>query len=156
MYRLNLFTAYRLGLIVTLTLTLFACSGGGGCSGCAGCGITPIPGGFDPDQRIPNSAQVRLTSSGVNYVEDNIDPIVATFLPDGLDFPIPRSSFDVSVLGSATVCPDSDCVAHLEIRSLELTPTAPNILRARTSRSTFQSRDTAETTSAGSADYLGM
>lgn len=142
MFRLDHFTAYRLGLIVMLTLTLFACSGGGGCSGCEGCGIAPIPGGFPNEHRIDNAAQVRLTSSGIEFIETNIEPIVTTVLPDGLDFPVPRSSFDVSVLGSATICPDEDCIAHLEIRSLDLTPTAPNRLHAH-AEVYVQSRDTA-------------
>ncbi len=127
MNRFDRFSWVRFGLSALL-LFVFACSGGGSCGGCDACGIAPIPGGFPNDQRIDNSAQVRLTESGLNFIEDNIDPIVANFLPDGLDFPIPRSEF--SFLGTATICPAEDCVAHLEIRSLELIPTAPNVLRA--------------------------
>ncbi len=128
MGRSHWFDLYRLGLVVMFALTVFACSGGGGCSSCAGCGIEPIPGGFPADQRIDNSAQVRLTSDGLDYIEDNIDPIVTTLLPDGLDFAVPRTT--ASFAGTLTICDDEDCVAHLEIRSLELTPVEPNRLRA--------------------------
>ncbi|MCB9593194.1 MAG: MYXO-CTERM sorting domain-containing protein [Sandaracinaceae bacterium] len=128
MYRLDHFTVYRLGLITMLTLTLFACSGGGGCSGCAGCGIAPIPDGFPLDQRIDNSAQVRLTQSGITFIEDNIDGIVATFLPDGLDFTIDEQNVSFGI--SITICRGGGCVAHIEIDSVDIVPTDPNLLRA--------------------------
>lgn len=147
MIRFDHFTLYRLGLIVMLTLTLFACSGGGGCSGCAGCGIQPIPGGYPLADRIDNSAQVRLTSSGIGFIEDNIDGIVGTFLPTGLDFPVPPivQTVDnpIPFLPDITVriCDGGAmCVAHIEIVSLELIPTTPNVLRAHL-RLTIDSRD---------------
>lgn len=111
---------------VTLVFLIFACSGGG-CSGCAGCGIAPIPGGFPIAERIPNSAQVRLSESGIQFVEDNIDGIVGIVLPDGLDFPIPRTDGSASGL-DYTLCPSNDCFAHAEIESFELVPTPPNEL----------------------------
>ncbi|MFK7985314.1 MAG: MYXO-CTERM sorting domain-containing protein [Sandaracinaceae bacterium] len=111
-------------------LTVFACDGGG-CSGCDGCGIEPIPGAYPIDQRIDNAAQIRLTSSGIDFVEDNIDGIVTSFLPDGLDFPVPEVNQDVAVLGTIRLCSGDDCSAHLEIEDLELTPTAPNQIQAR-------------------------
>lgn len=129
MNRLDHFTLYRLSLVAIFTLTLFAC-GGGGCSGCESCGITPIPGGYPAAERIDNSAQMRLSSSGITFVEDNIGGIVSTLLPDGLDFPIPRSSTDVAIIGAVTICPADNCAAHLEIESLELSPTDPNVLVA--------------------------
>jgi MYXO-CTERM domain-containing protein len=123
---------YRLGLIAMLAVTLFACSGGGGCSSCAGCGVQPIPGAFRLEDRIPRSAQVRLTSNGIGFIENNISSIVGTVLPTGLDFPIPRTetSFDVPLIGNTDVdvCPGGDCQIHIEIQSLDLTPTAPNRL----------------------------
>ena len=150
MDRFDVSSFYRPGLTAILCLTLFACSGGGGCSSCTACGIYPIPGGYPTAERIDNAAQVRLTSSGIGYIEDNIDPIVGTLLPGGLDFPIPRSSF--SFVGTATVCPDSDCVAHLEIRSIDIVPTAPNRLRAHI-EVYIQSRDTSGTPRGLPIDY---
>lgn len=122
-------------LTLSLIFLVFAC-GGGGCSGCEGCGIRPIPGAFPLDARIPNAAQVRLTSSGIGFIEDNIDPIVASFLADGLEFPVPEVSGSQTILFITmryTVCPAGHmppCVIHAEISDLQLTPTAPNVLHA--------------------------
>lgn len=128
MIRLDHFAFYRLGLIAIFALTLFACSGGGGCSGCEGCGIAPIPGGYPLDRRIDNAAQVRLTSSGIGYIEDNIGEIVTVFLPDGLDFPIEEQEIDAGI--TITVCRGGGCQAHLEIHNLDISPTDPNVLNA--------------------------
>lgn len=108
---------------------VFAC-GGGGCSGCAGCGVEPIPGGFPTAQpRIANAGQIRLTSSGIGFVESNISGIVTRFLPDGLTFAIPR--IEQSVVGRPVIiCPASDCYAHAEITNLDLIPTGPNRIHA--------------------------
>src|SRR5262245_5657969 len=114
---------------ITLIFLVFACSGGG-CSSCEGCGVAPIPGGFPIAQRIPNSAQMRLSESGIQFIESNIGPIATTLVPGGLDFDIPPSSGSTSGI-DYTVCPGGDCRAHIEIRSLDLTPTAPNSLHAQ-------------------------
>ena len=103
---------------------VFACSGGG-CSGCEGCGIYPIPGGFPIAERIPNSAQVRLSESGIGFIEDNIDGIARTLLPDGLDFEVPEVSGSQTILFVTmryTVCPSSrpPCFIHAEIADLEV------------------------------------
>ena len=68
-----------------LALYLVAC-GGGGCGGCEECGVAPIPGGFPIEERVPNSAQIRLTSSGIDFIESNADSLVSLLLPEGLDF----------------------------------------------------------------------
>ncbi len=116
-------------LTVSLVFLVFACSGGG-CGGCAGCGILPIPGAFPLAARIPNAAQIRLSSSGITFIEDNIDGIVASFLAGGLDFPIPSSRVDIPTASYGEICPGGGCMAHAEIEDLELTPTAPNVLHA--------------------------
>lgn len=128
MYRLDHFTAYRLGLIVMLTLTLFACSGGGGCSGCESCGIAPIPGGYPIEERIDNSAQMRLTPHGVAFLENNVDALANILFPEGLDFTIDeqQQTFIITI----TICRGGGCIAHLEIDSIDLSPTDPNLLRA--------------------------
>lgn len=117
---------------VMLIFTVFAC-GGGGCSGCEGCGVAPIPGGFPTAERIPNSAQVRLSESGIQFIEENISGIVTTVLPDGLDFQVPETSGSQDLFLFTlryTVCPDDrpPCYIHAEIANLDLIPTAPNQL----------------------------
>lgn len=120
---------YRLALTAMFTLALFACSGGGGCSSCEGCGIEPIPGGYPLDQRIDNAAQVRLSSSGIGFIEDNMDAIVTNFLPGGLEFPIDEQRVDAGPI-TITVCEGGGCQARIEIDSVQLSPTDPNRLLA--------------------------
>ncbi len=108
-----------------LVMLVFAC-GGGGCSGCAGCGISPIPGAFPVAQRIPNSAQVRLTSGGIDFLESNITPIITTVLGAGLDFPVHTMTVSAGI--SVTICDDDHCSAHIDIESVDITPTPPNSL----------------------------
>jgi MYXO-CTERM domain-containing protein len=113
---------------------VFAC-GGGGCSGCAGCGVQPIPGGFPAAApRIANSGQIRLTSTGIGFVESNITGIVDRFVSGGLTFPIPRTvtTVPIPVLPdpTLTICPANNCFARGEIVNLDLIPTGPNQIRA--------------------------
>lgn len=126
MDRFDVSSFYRSTLIVAFALAATACDGG--CSGCEECGITPIPGAYPLEHRIDDSAQVRLTSSGIQFIEDNIAAIVMTFMPDGLDFDVDRQEVDAGI--TITICEDNDCTAHLEIDSLEISPTDPNVLRA--------------------------
>jgi len=126
--------------VCLFVLLFFGCSGGG-CSGCTGCGVQPIPGGFPIADRIENSAQVRLTESGIQFIEDNADAIVASFMPDGLEFPVPRMTGSTTGV-DYTVCPDGNCVVHGEIDSMDLTPQAPNRLNAHI-RVVLDSRDAA-------------
>ena len=120
--------AYQKALLALGAMIFVLACGGGGCSACSGCGIQPIPGGYPLAERVENSAQIRLTESGINFIEDNFDDIVRIALPEGLDFPIPRST------GSAagqdyTVCPDSDCIAHGEVHEFTMTSIAPSRLQ---------------------------
>ncbi len=155
-----------------LVLLVFAC-GGGGCSGCAGCGISPIPGAFPQAQRIPNSAQVRLTSGGIDFIESNITPIVTNVLGGGLDFPVTRQDIDAGIT-TIHICDDNHCSVHIVIESVDITPTAPNHLivhiRARLRSRHGNSADIATytdgswpgtctldiNTTAGSRTYVGV
>lgn len=113
---------------------LMAC-GGGGCGGCGdSCGVAPIPGGFPIEQRVPNSAQVRLTEEGVEFLENNVDALLGLAFDDGLSFDVPPTSGSESIaIGTVnyTICPDDDCKVAGEVTNFELTPEAPNRLRAR-------------------------
>ena len=114
---------------------VFAC-GGGGCSGCAGCGVEPIPGGFPAAQpRIANAGQIRLTSSGIGFIESNISGIVDRVIEGGIPpFAIPRTEVVVPIplLPDPTlvICPGSNCFARAEINNIDLIPTSPNQIRA--------------------------
>ncbi len=112
-----------------LSFGLIAC-GGGGCGGCGdGCGVAPIPGGFPIEERVPNSAQVRLTNAGIGFLENNADALVALALPDGLTFPIERQEISAGI--TITICSENDCAAQAEIDQLRLIPGAPNQIEVR-------------------------
>ncbi len=130
---------FRSFLLASLTFALFAC--GGSCGGCSACGVEPIPGGYPIGDRIENAMQVRLTSSGIDFVETNIDAIVRNFLADGLDFDIPEVTQSFAGI-SFTICRGGMCKAHAEIQSAEITPVAPNRLAIHL-RLTLDSRNAA-------------
>lgn len=104
-----------------LPMMLFACAGGGGGS-CSG--IEPMEGAFPEPERIANAAQIRLTDSGIAYLENNVDSLLDIFFPQGLDFPLSSTP-----VGPLTVCSDNDCSVHIEVTSVDLIPTGPNTLR---------------------------
>ncbi|MDH5493311.1 MAG: hypothetical protein OEY14_15260, partial [Myxococcales bacterium] len=128
------FFSRQFWLLAGVFFFAMACSGGG-CSTCASCGIEPIPGGYPIAERIDNSMQVRLTSSGIQFMEDNAAGLVDRFLPGGLNFEIPPTSTttSVAVLGDVDidVCAGGGCFVQGEVRSLDLVPTAPNRLQVR-------------------------
>ena len=65
----------RWAICAALILAVASC-GGQSCTGCD-C-MAPIPGGFPSAKRIENGIQVRLSSSGIQFFEDNIADIVGT------------------------------------------------------------------------------
>lgn len=114
-------------------LFLFVACGGSSCSSCSGCGVEPIPGGFQ-GERLDNAAQVRLTSSGIQFLEDNADDLVGLFLPGGLEFAVPvtRTSVDAVVCTpDVTVCASGNCLLSGTVTSLDIEPvTDTNVIRA--------------------------
>src|SRR5262245_5500996 len=60
------------------------CSDCSNCSDCDSCACTIQPINFavqHPNQRIPNAAQVRLTSNGLDFLEGTLTDLVAGVLP---------------------------------------------------------------------------
>jgi hypothetical protein len=57
-------------LLVALGIIAVVGCGGGG--GCGGCGMQPLPNGFALDRRIENAASVRLTDTGIGFLEQNL------------------------------------------------------------------------------------
>ena len=126
---------WRQALVIFLFLLIASCSGGGCSSGCSSCGIAPIAGGFDPTQTIPNSASVRVTKSGLEFLGTNVPNLASTLLGRSstgnsgvIDFNIP-SAGPVSLAGqNLYICqnPDSSaspeqCVAEINIGGAQLT-----------------------------------
>ena len=107
---------------------------GGGCEGCEVMG--PIPGGFPLESRIENGVQVRLTPEGLQFVEDNVDVILADMLPDGLVFPVPPVCDQTLLVGTLDLCGTGDanncvpddpaCQIEMEILGLNVVPKEPS------------------------------
>ena len=113
--------------------TLAACTTGGGCEG-----MSPLPNGFNKQQRIENAASVRLTDSGLAFVAANVGSLAARLLEDQglvqggvIRFPIPETVIDESAF-SGTICPDGPddatdrCIAELDFANAHLTLTTAN------------------------------
>ena len=79
----------RRGWALLGLLALFACDSSGG-SGCGGCGSTaPYPANAPA---VENGIQVRLSRPGLDFLEDNIEPLIGDLAGGGLDFCVPQSS----------------------------------------------------------------
>lgn len=93
--------------------------------------------GFNPNVRVENAATVRLTDSGIQFLEDNLDKLAVLLQPDpmGIDagiikLPIPEASGDFSVAGfplvTYSLCPgggDPDtntCIIELDLGNADL------------------------------------
>ena len=114
----------RLGLIVGVC-TVAACAQDSGCQGCnAG---TPIPGGFPQAHRFDNAGQIRLSQSGIAYLEQNFEKLLKSFLPGGMTFTIPPSGCPGSQ-DPKVCCKGGPCTAAIDISSVKLTPKAGGIL----------------------------
>jgi MYXO-CTERM domain-containing protein len=112
-----------LGLVL-LYVVLQACTGGSACGGC----VEPIPGGFPLDQRVANSAQLRLTPNAITFIEANFSEVVATLMPDGLSFDIPESTTNITAVGDVTICPGGGCTATINVTGVDIQPTPPSSL----------------------------
>lgn len=118
-------------LVVILALLVVAgCSGGGCSSGCACAGLTPLAEGFDPSARIENVAAVRLTDTGVDFIEQNLGAIVGAVMGGSggiVTFPVDSSSGSFGI-GTYNLCPDGPdetttpprCIAELDLGAGQL------------------------------------
>ncbi|MDI3286385.1 hypothetical protein [Polyangium sp. 15x6] len=124
------FLRHLIGIMVVILIA--GCAGGGCSSGCSGCGMTPLPGGFDPQARIENAGSVRLTQSGLTFLEQNLGPLAKSLLGGNgsggvVTFPIPSTSGSTAGIGY-DVCPDGPnegsnppkCVAEIDVGNAQL------------------------------------
>jgi hypothetical protein len=124
-----------------LTLLVVGCAGGGG--GCASCGLTPVPEGFKPEARIENAGSVRLTQSGVDFLEQNIGVLAQTLLGGMgmggmITFPVDTSGGSLLWI-DYTICPGGPdpnqspprCAAEIDLANaqLQIDPQAPHNIR---------------------------
>ena len=80
--------SWRTGVCLVL-MSMTACSSQD-CS-CDGFEARPFPPQHY-DKTVQKSAQVRVTGDGLDFVEQNIEPLVAGALPDGLSFCLPKDT----------------------------------------------------------------
>ena len=105
-------------------LGAMACSGSISCSSCGGGPLDPIPGGFPEQARIERVAQVRLTESGMGFIESEFQNLMAGYLRMQCagpgDVPCPSGFLDIA---SRQANPAScDVVNNACIESLTNTP----------------------------------
>ncbi len=81
---------FSIRTIGCLALTLLAACGSQDC-GCDGFEARPFPPQHY-DKTVQKSTQIRVSESGLGFVEDNIEPLVSEALPDGLSFCLPKDT----------------------------------------------------------------
>ncbi|HUS65354.1 MAG TPA: MYXO-CTERM sorting domain-containing protein [Kofleriaceae bacterium] len=115
---------------MSLALAMGACAGDG-----CGCGFEPLPGGALPsDQTVEGGAQIRLTPSGMQKVQEVVGGAVNDMLADGMC--IGENDQGVGV-GDIVWCMNDDgscqsgCNVGVHVDSVSLTP-EPGLVRLRT------------------------
>ncbi len=130
-------------LVAVLFIIAAGCGGGGCSSGCSCAAITPLANGFPTAQRIENAASVRLTDTGLDFLEQNLGTLAGQLLGGGgdggvLPFEIGTQSGSFGPL-KYEVCKDGpkpdanppECVAEIDLGNakLALAPAAPHNLK---------------------------
>ncbi len=104
-----------------------SCANCSDCSGCEDCGCTIEPHVFNVANRIPNSAQVRLTSHGLEFLSASLNDLAVGVLPP-LDVQTILGDVDLGEeitefsIGNNGTTPDF----LLELRNVEITSIAAN------------------------------
>ena len=115
---------------ILLLSMLAACGQSTGCSGC-----DQGPGNFPAKDRIYNAAQLRVTQSGLDFLEDNLEPVLAEILPaEGLNICLPGDEGETIGIEygfcNSEMCPDGGlgCNLNVAIRRVDLGAEEPNVL----------------------------
>lgn len=120
-------------MAVLIVLLVAGCSGGGCSSGCSGCGgVTPLAEGFKPEARIENAGAVRLTSSGLQFLEQNLGTLAQTAIGGMgsggvITFEVPPTSgsqlgidYEICKNGPKPGATPPECVAEIDIGNAQL------------------------------------
>lgn len=117
---------------VFLVLGLAAC---GRTSGCSGCDQEGEP--FPDKDRVHSAVQVRLTEPGLTFLEENLEPLLAEAIPDGLNICVPGQGGDVAGLVQWGFCQQAcggdgemGCPVNIGIGAVDLSALEPATLRA--------------------------
>ncbi len=93
------------------------------CTSCDSCGCTmgPIPGGFPAESRMPNATQVRLTANGIDFIQNELGPVLA-MTPPKVPFEEMnlRDAADGNILvPNVTIC-EAPAICNLEIEVVDM------------------------------------
>ena len=121
---------------ILLIILIIGCGQGGGCG--AGCGLEPSDG-FEEKDKITPAGQIRVTESGLAFLEENLEPILASVLPEnGLDICIPGDGGDIIGLVEWGFCNQTDCTGGqlgcgltIDIGAVALEVEEPSRVQAR-------------------------
>ena len=115
-------------------MALAACSSDG--CGCDGLETRPFPVEHY-DKTTPTSTQIRVTPTGLGFIEDNLEPLIGEALPGGLNFCLPKDvggGTELCMEGfqsqTQEICDDGSegCQLSFDIGSARLVPTPPSTL----------------------------
>ena len=115
---------WRLVLGVALLVGAAACGSTGGCQALS---TRPVPGGFDPTHRVERAAQVRLSGTGVKFLETNFEGLVDSLLPGGLSIDMPPTG--CSGGKQKLCCSGAPCTSEMAISNVKITPTPMSSLK---------------------------
>ncbi len=110
---------------ITLGLLGYLFTSACGSTGCEGCNPAPIPGGFNHEHRFDNAMQVRLSKSGITFIEDNFNKLVEFVMPGGLSMDIPEMCNSTPQI----CCNAGPCTADVVVEEVQLTPVLPSRLK---------------------------
>lgn len=110
-------------LVLLASLVLGACAGDG-CS-CSGFQQQEFPDEHN-DVTVPRSGQIRLTDTGMTFLEQQVPNILREALPDGLNFCIPKTSQNRADICHVSQCDggQTGCQLNLSIEDVSIR-TAP-------------------------------
>lgn len=114
-------------LLLFTGLTLLAACSGDGC-GCEGFVQQPFPQEAY-EHTTPAGGQVRLTQTGLSFIESNVPFLLDQFMPGGLSFCIPRDTSSNPSLCVADTCDDGQPGCQVD---LNLDRTAIQAVPSRT------------------------
>lgn len=115
----------RLWVLGTLLLAVACADSGEGCGGgCgSGCDTTPYP---ENAPSVDGGLQIRLARPGLDFIEDNIEPIIAQVLEGGLTFCLPAGDDPVTLCDRRTCSTgETGCELSLELLDVQAAAVEP-------------------------------
>ena len=119
-------------LILFVAVVLLAACSGQSCGSSCGCD------GFKEkkfpkkhyDKTVPNTGQIRLTDSGIAFIEKQIPNIIKEVLPNGLSFCVPETNQSGAKVCGTGTCNNGNkgCQLTLSIDKASIRPTPPDKL----------------------------